>query len=200
MNTKKVIIGIIVVVLLIAGWYLISPVFRVVEVDEPSPLAQPSKEAREPEPVLQPAQTPQTIKDSMDTMDASTRVEFEKQVEAAKGTIVEMADTMPSQATVVSEGDFKPRAHDVKGKVVLIEKDGKKTLRFENFETINGPNLHIYLSSQLGDDDYIDLGKIKATKGNVNYELENTIDTTKYNKVLVWCVPFRVLFSYAELK
>ena len=46
----------------------------------------------------------------------------------------------------------------------------------------------------------IDLGIIKATKGNVNYEIPQDIDTTKYNKVLVWCKPFKVLFSYAELR
>ena len=67
------------------------------------------------------------------------------------------------------------------------------------YETINGPNLHIYLSADLEANDYIDLGKIKATKGNVNYMVDHSIDTEKYNKVLVWCVPFQVLFSYAEL-
>ena len=75
----------------------------------------------------------------------------------------------------------------------------KRILRFEDFETINGPELHIYLSSELGDERFIDLGKIKATKGNVNYDIPAGIDTSKYNKVLVWCKPFSVLFSYAEL-
>ena len=93
-----------------------------------------------------------------------------------------------------------PRAHEVAGKALLISSGGGKILRFEDFETVNGPNLHIYLSTDLGDDDYIDLGEIRATKGNVNYEIDPAIDIQKYNKVLVWCVPFRVLFSYAELK
>ena len=52
----------------------------------------------------------------------------------------------------------------------------------------------------MGDDDFIDLGKIKATKGNVNYDIPEGVDTDKYNKVLVWCVPFGVIFSYSELK
>jgi hypothetical protein len=73
-------------------------------------------------------------------------------------------------------------------------------LRFENFETINGPKLHIYLASDLSADDYIDLGEIKATKGNVNYEIPDGTDLEKYNKVLVWCRPFKVLFSYSELE
>ena len=81
----------------------------------------------------------------------------------------------------------------------MIEADNQKILRFEDFETINGPDLHIYLSSDLEAKDYIDLGEIKATKGNVNYEVPSNVDLEKYNKVLVWCEPFRILFSYAEL-
>jgi len=64
---------------------------------------------------------------------------------------------------------------------------------------VNGPDLKIYLGSELGKNDYIDLGPILATKGSVNYELPDGIDTTKYSKVLVWCEAFGVLFSYAEL-
>lgn len=82
---------------------------------------------------------------------------------------------------------------------MLIEDDNKKIVRFEDFETINGPDLHIYLSADLEANDYVDLGQIKATKGNVNYDVPVGADTLKYNKVLVWCEPFEVLFSYAEL-
>ena len=91
------------------------------------------------------------------------------------------------------------KEHEVEGKALLLLNNQEKVLRFENFETINGPNLHIYLSADLEANDYVDLGKIKATKGSVNYNLDSSIDTEKYNKVLVWCVPFKVLFSYAEL-
>ena len=70
----------------------------------------------------------------------------------------------------------------------------------ENFETINGPDLFIYLSKDLTNKDFVNLGEIKATKGNVNYEVNSSIDTTQYKNVLVWCRAFGVLFSYAELK
>lgn len=180
MNTMKrniIIIGVIVIA--VVGWYLISPVFKQVELQEASPLV---------------------IQDSMDTMTPEQKKDFEEAVEAAKPNVMLMDDTMPASPSLLSQGDFKPRAHEVEGKALLIQQGDKKILRFEDFETINGPNLHIYLSSELGIKDSIDLGKIKATKGNVNYELDPSIDTDRYNKVLVWCVPFRVLFSYAELK
>jgi len=167
---------VIVIVVIGVGWYLIAPAFQTLEVDEASPL----------------------VGDSLDDMSEERRAEFDAAVlNADEGE--EMEDLMPGGAVLLSEEDFKARAHSVEGKALLIEENGKKILRFEDFETINGPNLHIYLSSDLGADDFIDLGEIKATKGNVNYEIPEGVDTEKYDKVLVWCVPFRVLFSYAEI-
>lgn len=113
--------------------------------------------------------------------------------------VVEMQDEISSDVEIISQGIFMEQKHEVSGKVLLVNDNENKILRFEDFETVNGPNLHIYLSADLEANDYIDLGEIKATKGDVNYELENSIDLEKYNKVLVWCVPFKVLFSYAEL-
>ena len=106
---------------------------------------------------------------------------------------------MPSKSRTIFQGDFKPMAHEVEGKALLIESDGKKIIRFEDFNTINGPDLYIYLSSGLGNEDFVDLGRIKATKGDVNYDVPEGTDTSKYKHVLVWCRAFRVLFSYAEL-
>lgn len=173
---------IFVIIILVIGipfaYYTISPIFRVLEKDEASPLV---------------------VKDAMDSMDAKTKAEFDKQVGAMKDKVTVMSDVMPSAAKVLAQGEFKPRAHDVEGKALLIEKDGKKIVRFEDFETINGPDLRIYLSSDLSNDDFIELSKIKATKGNVNYEIPDGVDTSKYNKVLVWCKAFGVLFSYAVL-
>ena len=169
------------IILLVIGipfaYYTISPIFRVLEKDEASPLV---------------------VKDAMDSMDAKTRTEFEKQVEAMKDKVMIMNDAMPP-AKIIAQGEFKPRAHDVKGNALLIEKDGRKIVRFEDFDTINGPDLRIYLSSDLSNDDFIELSKIKATKGSVNYEVPEGVDTSKYSKVLVWCKAFGVLFSYAVL-
>ena len=171
-----IIIGIIVLAI---AWYLISPAFKTIEADEESPLV---------------------IRDSMLTMTDEEKAEFNSAVDKMKDEVKEMSENMPPNVEIIAEGNFIERAHEVEGKALLINDNGKLILRFEDFETINGPDLHIYLASNLGDDNYIDLGKIKATKGNVNYEIPVGTDTTKYNKVLVWCEPFRVLFSYAELE
>ena len=118
--------------------------------------------------------------------------------EGDKDVVVEQQEEMPV-AELVSEGAFKARAHEVEGKALLIAENGKKTLRFEGFNTINGPDLRVYLASDLGISDAIEVGKLKGTKGNFNYELDPSIDTDKYNNVLVWCEPFGILFSYSML-
>jgi len=105
-----------------------------------------------------------------------------------------------SVAKIISEGDFVASAHDVVGKAVVIDMNGKKILRFEDFETINGPDLQIYLSKDNTASDIVNLGAIRGTKGNVNYEIPDGVDISKYNHVLVWCRAFSVLFSYAVVK
>jgi hypothetical protein len=173
---KKAFILLVLLIAVVVGYYLISPAFDVVEVDEVSPL----------------------VVVGMTEMTAEMKELFDEQMELMKDKVVEMAEDMPT-ATLLASGTFTPDAHAVMGEALLIEDDTGKILRFENFETINGPNLHIYLATDSTATDFVDLGEIKATKGNVNYVLPSPIDVEKYDTVLVWCVPFKVLFSYAEL-
>jgi len=140
------------------------------------------------------------IDDTLDTMDDAKRTEFDAAVTEMEDQTTTGSDTMPNTPQVIAQGSFQPRAHEVAGNAVLIKHGDQATLRFEDFETINGPRLKIYLSSDLGISDSIDLGDIRATNGNINYPVDPTIDFTRYNKVLVWCEPFSVLFSYSELQ
>jgi hypothetical protein len=179
---------ILIILVLGAGYYFIT-INNTIEVDDSSPLNTNTES------------NSLIINDAMDSMTEEEKVEHDKAVEEAnKLPIEEKNMPMDSGSSLLSRGTFIRRAHSVMGEALLIDDNGKKVLRFENFETDNGPNLHIYLASNLGDDDFIDLGPIKATKGNVNYDIPDGTDLDKYDKVLVWCVPFRVLFSYAELE
>ena len=167
-----------------AAAYIVITLKSGVELDEVSPLG--TEEASR-------------IDDNLETMSEEMKVDFMRQAEKAKSNIMEKMAAMPIEARLIATGGFKPRFHSVKGQALLVETNSQKILRFEIFETDNGPALHIYLASGLSNDDFIDLGEIRATKGNVNYEIDASVDTSRYNKVLIWCVPFGVLFSYAEL-
>ena len=108
----------------------------------------------------------------------------------------------PDMPVTVAQGNLVAKAHEVKGNVKIVKNANNfLMLRFENFETINGPDLRVYLSSSPDSiSDAIDLGAIKATKGEVNYSVPAGTDTAKYRYVLVWCRAFGVLFSFAELQ
>ena len=90
--------------------------------------------------------------------------------------------------------------HDAQGDVYTIPlEDGSNVLRLENFESTNGPDLFVYLATDDRASEFINLGELKANKGNQNYEIPDDADLTKYNKVLIWCKAFGVLFGSAQL-
>ncbi len=103
------------------------------------------------------------------------------------------------ETTPKLSGSFASKAHNVSGTVSVINTDTEKILRFENFMTINGPDLRIYLATDGTAKDYIDLGEIKGAKGNINYTIPHNTDLSKYSHVLVWCRAFSVLFGEADL-
>jgi hypothetical protein len=104
-----------------------------------------------------------------------------------------------NNATTIASGPFQNGAHPTEGEALLIEMDDKMIIRLEDFKTDSGPGLYVYLSVDKTANDYISLGKLKATEGNMNYDVPQGTNTTKYNFVLIWCDPFSVLFGHAEL-
>lgn len=90
-------------------------------------------------------------------------------------------------------------AHPASGFVRLIETGGKTYVRYEDYKTINGPDIYVYLAKDLDAKEFVDLGKVRATEGNINYEVPAGIDIDAYPYVLTWCKQFGVLFNYADL-
>ena len=81
-------------------------------------------------------------------------------------------------------------------------------LRLEEFEVEDGPDLHVYLTSQetventSGVDlpDGLDLGELKGLSGDQAYELPADLDLTQYHSIVIWCVPYQVPFIAAPLQ
>lgn len=101
---------------------------------------------------------------------------------------------------ILSQTDFQAAEHQVQGQALIMQQGQQRILRFENFETINGPSLHIYLVDTQKLTPAYDLGPIKATKGNVNYPIPDDLDLSQFNQIQVYCVPFKKVFSFAEFK
>jgi len=99
--------------------------------------------------------------------------------------------------TFVGVGDG---IHDAQGMVRTISvSDGNNVLRLENFKATNGPDLYVYLATDNNASEFVNLGKLKANNGNQNYNIPENTDLEKYNKVLIWCKSFSVLFGNADL-
>ena len=90
--------------------------------------------------------------------------------------------------------------HDARGTAKVLERTGGgQVLRLEDFFSTNGPELHVYLSADTSDGDYVDLGLLKGNRGDQNYDIPEGTDLSRLNNVLIWCKPFGVLFGSAEL-
>jgi hypothetical protein len=105
---------------------------------------------------------------------------------------------------VVTEyrGDFVGLEHDTSGDaIVLADGSGERFLRFEAFETSNGPDVNVYLVNSEADgiDDSIDLGDLKGNIGDQNYAIPAGVDLDRYDTVLIWCVRFSAPFGQADL-
>jgi len=120
-----------------------------------------------------------------------------------------MPDDMPDEPIVLKAGGFIEidPIHGAEGTATIYElPDGRRILRFEDFRSTNGPDLHVLLSSAedprsrgaLGDD-YVDLGELKGNVGNQNYEIPADVDLSQFNSVVIYCEPFHVVFSTATL-
>ncbi|HXV78356.1 MAG TPA: DM13 domain-containing protein [Candidatus Binatia bacterium] len=114
----------------------------------------------------------------------------------------------PTGPTVLSQGDFRGLAHETKGLAAVYQlPDGKRLLRLSNFETSNGPDVHVYLvAAEVAKDNatvkqagFIDLGSLKGNKGDQNYEVPADADLNKYKSVSIWCARFGVNFGAATL-
>jgi len=122
-------------------------------------------------------------------------------------------EAMPSGLANVSEtvlvsGSFHSVAHGTKGTASIYQlADGKRILRLANFETSNGPDVHVYLvaTNDASDSEtvkkaaFLELGSLKGNIGDQNYDIPSDADLAKYRAVTIWCKRFSVNFGTAPL-
>lgn len=90
--------------------------------------------------------------------------------------------------------------HDASGSVRIVEGiDGSRELYFENFTTVNGPDLYVYLATDREATQFVSLGRLRATEGNIRYTIPEDVDLTKFRYALTWCQAFSELFNSADL-
>jgi Electron transfer DM13 len=111
--------------------------------------------------------------------------------------------------TTLASGEFVSLEHETRGMALVVETGGRRFLRFEEFETSDGPDLLVYLSAKepVGSDDwygydqdFVDLGELKGNVGNQNYAIPANVDLDRYSTAVVWCRRFEVGFAAAVLQ
>jgi hypothetical protein len=113
----------------------------------------------------------------------------------------------PAEPVDLATGEFVSLDHGTSGTVRVLElADGRQFVRFEDFETSNGPAVYVYLSTNPAggpegafDDEYLDLGSLRGNVGDQNYELPADVDLSRYASVVVWCDRFDSAFGAADL-
>lgn len=96
------------------------------------------------------------------------------------------------------EGDFEGTDISTSGTAMLSD-EGAITLS-SDFQTEEGPNLHVYLAADTTATDYTDLGLLEDFSGEQSYELPADADTEAQPLVLIYCTKYSHLFGYAELQ
>ena len=197
----------LVVVALVAGNYLLSPLWERSHLEEASPLAVAPAEAAAPSPTAsahQPAADTPVPATATPAMPESTMTPSGSDAGAAPSTSGQPASTF--QPGVTSSGSFvgADEFHFGRGDALIIETEpGKYVLRFENFSVRNGPDLFVYLSEDpTGEyvEEALNLGTLKATDGAFNYEVPPEIDVSRIKSAVVWCRQFSTLFTHAKLE
>ena len=109
---------------------------------------------------------------------------------------------------LIASGQFHTVAHKSTGKASIYRlPDGRRVLRFSEFETSNGPDVQVYLgiAGDATDSDtvtkagFYSLGPIKGNIGDQNYDIPSEVDLSRYKSVTIWCRRFGVNFGTAPL-
>ena len=178
-------------VVLALGWWLLSPLFLNTTVHEEFPFS-----ATADMPVGM------TRSEAENIMSGMAKVDMEE--------MEKMPDEMAEAEKIVS-GMFRDADSFHKGSgVATIYRlpSGEGALRFEDLNVTNGPDLRVLLSThpdpknkaELNDAGYVHIEKLKGNRGNQNYELPDDADLESFGSVIIYCMPFHVIFSVAPLR
>ena len=178
------------------AWWLLSPLFITTEVYEEFPNAARA-----------------TIPEGMSIREVETTMVL------AAATEKPVDDAMPSdlmesaavaQDLVKAAGNFQDADsfHKGSGNAFIYElSSGERILRLDDFRVTNGPDLRVLLAysanpeshGDLEDAGYHEVGKLKGNVGAQNYDIPESVSLSDVESVVIYCNPFRVVFSVATL-
>ncbi len=111
----------------------------------------------------------------------------------------------PAQPVEILRADVEARGHDAKGRASVVRRpDGTRVLTLsKGFDIDPGPQVRVYLVPEGNDESdvsgHVDLGKLKGSKGDQQYEIPQDVDLNTLSRVNFWCVPFTQTLAVADL-
>jgi hypothetical protein len=200
------------------AWYLASPLFINRSVEEAFPFEMPSQEdiaqmsAPEKEELESEFRAALPNEDELADMPPGVRQAVEERAMEVAAAMPEheMAEAMPSssqpqlllQGQFVDADSFHMGSGDAR---IYALADRNLILRLEDFSVTNGPDLHVLLAENPSPPDhdslgmYLDLGSLKGNLGDQNYDIPAGTDINQFKSVVIYCLPFHVVFSTADL-
>ena len=109
---------------------------------------------------------------------------------------------------VVASGSFYKVEVRGEGSAKLYRlPDGRRILRFENFQTGENTDLFVWLSearrpmtsSEAVNTPYVEIANLKSTIGTQNYEIPASVPTDKIRSIVIWCQPVAIAYAAAGL-
>ena len=202
---RGIAIAMIIGVAIIGVYYILAP-----------QLGQPSVEEELPKALGQ-IQSGLTYDKFVSMVDSQRNVLIQKMPQKTIDLILEQARKLPttvsesiqdmasklgsnSQSVVYSkQGSFVGlEGNDAKGKAIIIVAGKAAFLRFQDFEVTNGPDLHVFITTGGDISSGVDLGKLKGSIGDQNYDLSG-VDLKTYDTVVIYSKPFQIHFAMAKL-
>ena len=194
---RYILIGPAIIAILLAlwlAWWLVSPIFSDDEVVEPFPYSASA-----------------TVPDDLSQMQVETLM-ADAAAEPDDLVAVAMPMAMTPGELPVSRlaGEFRgaDAFHQGSGSADIYEiGPGRYVLRLDTFRVTNGPDLRVLLAQSPDPQDfgdltaagYTELAPLKGNIGAQNYDLPAGFDLSEAQSVVIFCHPFRVVFSVATL-
>jgi hypothetical protein len=208
--------AVIIALVLPLAWYLGSPLFLNVTVNERFPDVAPA---------VAPTSAPTAIALATIVPAAMTKpsagavgsiaptamtAAMTEPTAGAMSSTAPPAVPAPAAPLALGSGQFTEvdSVHTGEGTATVYQlADGRRILRFEPFKVQNGPDLYVYLSghpmprssAQLHEQGALEVARLKGNLGDQNYELPADLDLAQYRSVVIYCKRFSVIFSTAEL-
>ncbi len=180
------------------AWWLLSPLFITTEISEDFPLASRAV-----------VPSNMTMAEVEDAMAAAAKLErpVDEGMPDSSGSAGSQAQP---QAGLTGQFRGADSFHKGSGTATVYDlgSDGGHILRLEDFRVTNGPDLRVLLAnsanpeshSDLEDAGYVELGKLKGNVGSQNYVIPASVSLADVQSVVIYCHPFRVVFSVASLE